>query len=160
VKARGRVAIIKDMHAQIDAECCAAYGWESEITDAEILARLVSLNARRAIEERRGFIRWMRPGFQIDRFGPLSHRADRVQTIAAAGPHAKRAFPAQPREQAAQVLQLLQASQKPLTAEEIAAVYKRSDAARPSIEDILGSLQRLGALDSFDDGRSYFVCAA
>jgi Fe2+ or Zn2+ uptake regulation protein len=160
VKARGRVAIIKDLHAQIDAECCAAYGWESEIADAEILARLVSLNARRAIEERRGFIRWMRPGFQIDRFGPLSHRADRVQTIAAASPHAKRAFPAQPREQAAQVLQLLQASQKPLTAEEIAAVYKRSDAARPSIEDILGSLQRLGALDSFDDGRSYFVCAA
>ena len=41
-----------------------AYGWPHDLSDEEILARLVALNAERAEEERRGIVRWLRPEFQ------------------------------------------------------------------------------------------------
>jgi hypothetical protein len=34
------------------------------LSEDEILRRLVALNAERAEEERRGIVRWLRPGFQ------------------------------------------------------------------------------------------------
>ena len=42
----------------------AAYGWPATLTDAEILERLVALNAERAAEEKRGIIHWLRPDYQ------------------------------------------------------------------------------------------------
>ena len=48
----------------------AAYGWlrdghpETDLPDAEILTRLVALNAARAAEEAAGTIRWLRPEYQ------------------------------------------------------------------------------------------------
>lgn len=156
----GRIVTIKDLHDQIDAACCTAYGWPADISNEQMLAELVALNAQRTAEERRGFIRWLRPGFQIDRLGPLAHRADRVQTLAAAKHNARRSFPQTSREQAAQVLHLLQGSTKPLTVDEIISTYKRSSDIRESVGDILRSLQRLGTADSVDGGHSYFICAA
>ncbi len=42
----------------------AAYGWPPTLTDAEILERLVALNAERAKEEVSGLVRWLRPDYQ------------------------------------------------------------------------------------------------
>jgi hypothetical protein len=39
---------------------------------AGIVARLVALNATRAAEEKSGHIRWLRPDYQIPRFGAKS----------------------------------------------------------------------------------------
>lgn len=36
----------------------------ADLSDDEILRRLVALNAERAEEERRGIVRWLRPEFQ------------------------------------------------------------------------------------------------
>ncbi len=41
-----------------------AYGWPHDLSDDEILRRLVDLNRERAEEEKRGLIRWLRPEFQ------------------------------------------------------------------------------------------------
>jgi len=41
-----------------------AYGWPADLSNEEILRRLVALNAERAEEESRGIIRWLRPEFQ------------------------------------------------------------------------------------------------
>ena len=41
-----------------------AWGWPGLVTDAEILNRLVALNAERAAEEKGGLIRWLRPDSQ------------------------------------------------------------------------------------------------
>ena len=38
--------------------------WPATLTDAEILERLVALNAERAAEEKRGIIHWLRPDYQ------------------------------------------------------------------------------------------------
>jgi hypothetical protein len=46
----------------------AAYGWPADLAPAEIVARLVALNAERAAEEAAGHIRWLRPDYQIPRF--------------------------------------------------------------------------------------------
>ena len=66
-----RVGIIARLHEQIDAEVASAYGWPAELPPAEVVERLVALNAARAAEEQSGKIRWLRPDYQISRFaGP------------------------------------------------------------------------------------------
>jgi hypothetical protein len=67
-KQRGRVLILKELHEQIDALTAQAYGWPADLTDEQILERLVSLNAERAKEEATGHVRWLRPDYQIPRF--------------------------------------------------------------------------------------------
>ncbi|WP_252257614.1 class I SAM-dependent DNA methyltransferase [Erythrobacter aurantius] len=64
-----RVGIIDRLHEQIDAEVAAAYGWPADLPPAEIVARLVALNAERASEEKAGKVRWLRPDYQVPRFG-------------------------------------------------------------------------------------------
>jgi hypothetical protein len=51
VKARGRVLILKDVHDQIDHATADAYGWPHDLTDEQILEKLVALNDERAKEE-------------------------------------------------------------------------------------------------------------
>jgi hypothetical protein len=41
-----------------------AYGWPEDLSDADILERLVALNHARAAEEATGHIRWLRPEYQ------------------------------------------------------------------------------------------------
>ncbi|MGB7405075.1 MAG: DNA methyltransferase [Pacificimonas sp.] len=64
-----RAWIIDDLHKKIDAAVARAYGWETGLAPAEIVARLVALNAERAAEEAEGKVRWLRPDYQIPRFG-------------------------------------------------------------------------------------------
>ena len=52
------------MHDELDAAVAAAYGWPVDLSDAELLTRLVALNAKRAAEEKAGTVRWLRPAFQ------------------------------------------------------------------------------------------------
>lgn len=61
---QGLVGILKDIHERVDAEVAAAYGWPADLSDDEILHRLVDLNRARAAEEARGLIRWLRPDYQ------------------------------------------------------------------------------------------------
>ena len=61
---RGLVSTLKSLHDDLDAAVSAAYGWPARLTDAEILERLVALNAERAAEEARGVIHWLRPEYQ------------------------------------------------------------------------------------------------
>ncbi|MDP3674140.1 MAG: class I SAM-dependent DNA methyltransferase [Novosphingobium sp.] len=63
-----RAGIVDRLHHQIDAAVAAAYGWPADLSPAEIVARLVALNATRAAEERAGHVRWLRPDYQIPRF--------------------------------------------------------------------------------------------
>ncbi len=72
--ARARVGIVGRLHEQIDAEVAAAYGWADDwkngnLPPAEIVSRLVALNGTRAAEEKAGTVRWLRPDYQIPRFG-------------------------------------------------------------------------------------------
>ena len=70
---RARARIVAKLHDDLDAAVAAAYGWGDEwarapLPPAEIVARLVALNAERAAEEAAGTVRWLRPDYQIPRF--------------------------------------------------------------------------------------------
>jgi hypothetical protein len=58
----GLVAILQKLHDELDAAVADAYGWPVNLSDDEILNRLVALNAERVREERNGHVRWLRPG--------------------------------------------------------------------------------------------------
>ena len=68
-QARAQAGIVNRLHQQLDAAVAEAYGWPIELSPAEIVARLVALNAERAAEEAAGTVRWLRPEYQIPRFG-------------------------------------------------------------------------------------------
>ena len=60
----GLVSVLRQLHDDLDAAVFAAYGWPPTLTDAEILERLVAVNAKRAKEEASGLVRWLRPDYQ------------------------------------------------------------------------------------------------
>ena len=46
--AKGLVSLLLDLHQKLDAAVAQAYGWPVELSDADILDRLVALNHERA----------------------------------------------------------------------------------------------------------------
>ncbi len=61
---QGLIGILKDIHDRIDTAVADAYGWPVDLSDEDILERLVSLNKERRLEEAAGKVRWLRPEFQ------------------------------------------------------------------------------------------------
>jgi hypothetical protein len=45
---KGLVAVLKQLHEDLDTAVFAAYGWPAAITDQEILEQLTALNSERA----------------------------------------------------------------------------------------------------------------
>lgn len=58
------VSILLQLHNELDVAVADAYGWPVNLTNEEILEKLVLLNKERANEEARGLIRWLRPEYQ------------------------------------------------------------------------------------------------
>src|SRR3546814_8048079 len=52
-----RSTLIRQHHDAIDALVAESYGWPADLSDEEILTRLVALNKERAAEEASGLIR-------------------------------------------------------------------------------------------------------
>jgi len=151
---RGRVLILRDLHDQIDAAVLKAYDWPETLSGEEIISRLVELNQMRAQDEQTGLIRWLRPDYQTGKIGPLAHKADKVQSITTTRPARTRpAFPTDRRAQAGCVLQLL--NRTPQDAIHLAARFKPQTDIERDIEEVLVSLDRLGEVETFDNGRSY-----
>lgn len=55
------IGVLKQLHDELDAAVCDAYGWRDAPDDDAILERLVALNAERVREEAQGRVRWLRP---------------------------------------------------------------------------------------------------
>lgn len=158
----GLVLIMKELHDRLDVAVAEAYGWPADLTDDEILVRLVALNKERAEEERRGLIRWLRPDYQIPRFARgMDRQAARedgaqiaAEFIAAVGQ--KPSFPSGAVEQAAAVFAALSAASAPLDAKGLAARFRRSKTAERKIGELLASLARLGYVFS-RDGKAFLL---
>jgi hypothetical protein len=135
-----------------------AYGWPPNLTDEEILERLVALNAERAEEERRGLVRWLRPEFQ----NPAGTKATvqtemEVEETAAAVPAKPAELPLWPKElrdQVAAVRDLFTTdgrAAKSWTAEQVARAFRGS--RRNDVASVLDALSSLGILLAFDTPR-------
>jgi hypothetical protein len=64
VHEQGLVSVLRQLHDDLDVAVADAYGWPADLTDEQLLERLVALNAERAEEERSGLVRWLRPEYQ------------------------------------------------------------------------------------------------
>ena len=158
------VTTLRHLHDELDAAVSAAYGWPANLTDDEILTRLVDLNARRAAEESEGQIRWLRPDYQIPLLAPAQSTlalTDAPRKGRARSPSA----PPTPRKpklvwkkssmsaQFTAVETVLAAATRPLTAAEIASQIPRSTPA--DVQPILDTLETLARIHPGDQKGTY-----
>lgn len=148
---RGLVTIIRQHHDAIDALVAEAYGWPADLSDEEILTRLVALNKERAAEEAKGLIRWLRPEFQAPGYqAPVEQKLD-LGEAAAPLPDNVIPWPATLPEQVSAVQTVLSAAQAPLAAQDIARSFKGKRAA--TVRPVLDALAAIGQARRLEDGR-------
>ena len=151
---QGLVSVLRQLHEDLDAAVCDAYGWPASLPDEEILERLVRLNAARAAEERAGHVRWLRPEFQKPAAGVAAAFGAEFDTAApAAAPSKaeKQPWPKSIPEQARAVRQALAAGRGVVTPQQLAAAFRRANVAR--IEELLQTLVSLGQAREVSAGR-------
>lgn len=158
----GQVLILKELHDRLDAEVAAAYGWSADLSDDEILSGLVALNKERAAEERKGKVRWLRPEYQVPRFGSAKEKRELDLVggeVHAAAPAAakKQTYPKNEIEQTAAVMAALASATTAIGADAIAATFVQGQKAAKSVQAVLDSLARMGHLDTPDGGRTFLL---
>lgn len=161
----GLVLILKELHEKLDVAVADAYGWPVDLPEEEVLARLVALNKERAKEEKRGKVRWLRPEYQIPRFGSEKEKeeqleADLGEAILAAVSGPKPSFPTDERDQTPAVLHQLMEADGLLDAETIASAFRQGRKCLGSVNAVLASLFRMGLVSSADGKRFAFRRAA
>jgi type I restriction-modification system DNA methylase subunit len=146
----GLVSVLKQLHDDLDAAVFAAYGWPATLTDAEILERLVALNAERAAEEKRGVIHWLRPDYQT-KLNPgvtlpaeLPFSLDKKSKKAKATAHKPKGKESWPKKMAerVQVVEAVLHRVGTATPAELAAQIKRAKPA--DVAEILETLVTMG----------------
>jgi hypothetical protein len=157
IRDEGLVLILKEYHDHLDAAVARAYGWPVDLSDDDILARLVALNGERAREERAGRVRWLRPAYQVPRFGSPREKAELDLTGSdmrqPQEAKAKPLFPADDIGQTAAVLAALAVADAPTTAEAIAAGFRQGQKVKSRIALTLVALARMGLIARADPGR-------
>ena len=158
------VSTLKQLHDDLDATVADAYGWSWPLTDAEILEKVVTLNAARAAEEAKGHIRWLRPDYQKPLFAGEKQSSlgldddssktakPRPKTLKPK-PGAKAPWPKSIAERAKAVEAALTAAEQPLTATELAKQFSR--AKDKEVAEILETLAALGRAHPGDAKGTY-----
>jgi hypothetical protein len=158
IKDEGLILILKELHERLDALVFQAYGWPADLTDEEILERLVALNAERAKEEAAGLVRWLRPDYQIPRFakGAAAAKTEEFDLGAnvVAIDRALPDFPKDRHEDSLAVEHALLSAGRPMDAAALARGFKRGGKRiEPRIEQALMTLVRYGRITMTADGR-------
>jgi len=142
----GLVSVLGQLHDDLDAAVFAAYGWPATLTDAEILERVVALNAERANEEASGLIRWLRPEYQNPQGAPARRSALVIPTLnpqpSTLNSPRKLPWPRTLAERVKAVSAALAAVKQPVTAAELAKGFARVKAE--AVGEILETLCTMG----------------
>lgn len=148
---QGLVSVLRQIHEDLDREVFAAYGWPGDLTDEQILERLVALNKERAEEERRGLVRWLRPEFQAPQEAkPTQAEMEIAEPEALAAKTRKPAWPKTLPEQVQAVRAALAAREAAVTPAQLARDFSR--ARSDQVEQLLATLTALGHARSTADG--------
>ena len=146
----GLIGILKDLHDQIDAAVAEAYGWPVDLSDEDILFRLVALNKERAEEEARGHIRWLRPDYQNPEGRVAAKGKTKDMDLGVAAKVEKAPWPKTLPDQIAAVREALNELGE-ATPDQIARRFMR--ARTTSVQPLLESLAALGQAELVEDGR-------
>lgn len=147
---QGLIGILRDLHDQIDAAVADAYGWPNDLSDEDILMRLVDLNKTRAAEEAAGHIRWLRPDYQ----NPTGAKVEKGKTtdmdLGVVAKVEKAPWPKGLPDQIAAVREAL-VEMGEASPEQIARSFAR--ARTTAVQPLLESLAALGQADKTEDGK-------
>lgn len=154
---QGLVSVLKQLHDELDAAVFDAYGWPHDLTDEQILEKLVALNAERAEEERNGTIRWLRPEFQnptgaqkpTNLTMPGTEDEAETDEKPAAPAATTTPWPKRPGERIAAIRDLVLGSKRVWRTAEVASNFK--GAKKNDVEDFLDSLAGIGVLVAYGD---------
>ncbi|MDA9265249.1 class I SAM-dependent DNA methyltransferase [bacterium] len=146
----GLIGILRDLHDQIDAAVADAYGWPNDLSDEDILLRLVALNKDRAEEEARGHIRWLRPDYQNPTGAQSAKGKTADMDLGVVAKIEKAPWPKTMPEQIAAVREAL-SEMGEATPEQIARRFVRGRAV--TVEPLMESLAALGQAERGEDGR-------
>jgi hypothetical protein len=147
---QGLVSVLRQLHDDLDAAVANAYGWPADLSDEEILTRLVALNAERAAEEAQGIIRYLRPEYQnpagtsATQSGLKLTKEKTAKTKTAKTSSAKAPWPKPLAERVRAVEEALRAASAPVTAETLAKTFARASSS--DIQEILDTLVTLGRI--------------
>lgn len=155
---RARVYILQHLHQRLDAAVAEAYGWPADLGEQEILGRLVALNQARRAEEAKGKVRWLRPDFQISRFGrPGDHRPTGELDLGLPSLPAGTSLPIWPKDRDSQPFEVESAVRdlgEDVTAAQLARVFKGGGKRlEPRVNQILLTLATYGRIRRTGDGR-------
>jgi len=165
----GLVGVLQSLHDELDAAVLQAYGWQDlgpvpwadeaarQRWTETVLERLVALNARRAADEARGVVRWLRPEFQnpAAQGGAATAQpghaedddADEARDQASPGVSttvARRPWPAELPEQMRATAEVLAASAIALGTDAIASHFTGRGPWKKRLPQILETLEALG----------------
>lgn len=148
--------VLRDLHEELDRAVAQAYGWNWALPTEEILERLVALHTARVEEEGTGVVRWLRPEYQLARFGGGTPAPDHLELEAPSLSVAERAAEPWPSSVVEQIaaLQRLTATSA-VSVEEAASSFQ--NARRDLVERHLDTLAILGELRVTPDGRYHVV---
>lgn len=154
---RGLIGLLRQIHDELDAAVAEAYGWPADLPEAEILERLVQLNAQRAAEEAAGHIRWLRPEYQAPGVQPGVQGKlleEEPEAAPAAGPVGKHPWPDQLPAQAAALRDVLTALGHPADLSAIAVAFEGKATAKRKgdIERLLETMRVLGQVEVNERG--------
>lgn len=172
IHTQGLVSILKELHAELDAAVLQAYQLHPGATPADILTRLLALNAQRAAEEARGTIRWLRPEFQdiqnslskpavpvieqrrldIDLPQEKSYQNSSEKTAPKTSAIVTQAWPATLPEQVRAVAQVLAQSPVALSLAALEAHFKGRGPWKKGLPMLLQTPEALGRAQQFDPG--------
>ena len=183
----GLISVLKEIHDDIDRAVFEVYGWDDlvpalvgkpgatapspyktaaqEEAEEELLSRLVALNRERAAEERRGIVRWLRPGYQIPKLGHKLEGLEEGQQVeavlAVAEPAGgKSVWPRDELDRIRVVRDMLARAAAPLGAESLSAAFKgrNSILRRKGVKKALETLVAAGvAQHDVSGGDRYFI---
>ncbi len=149
---RGLVTLIRQHHEAIDTAVAEAYGWSADLSDEDILTRLVALNKTRAAEEAKGVIRWLRPDFQSP--GATAPQVNATLDLGDApvtAPAAIISWPKTLAEQVSAVAAILAAAPIPQHPRDIARAIQGTNAK--GVTPVLDALAAIGQARKLADGR-------
>jgi hypothetical protein len=149
--AAARIGVLESLHSDLDVAVAEAYGWPVEISDEDILERLLTLNLERAAEEAQGHVRWLRPEFQAPDTASQTAEGPEVSRSAKLDSGMSvRSWPKDDAGRLAAVRDHIYASGEPVSGKDVVAAFK---GARPKpVMNTLASLEALGLITT--DGPS------
>jgi hypothetical protein len=149
----GLVGVLRQIHDDLDVAVAEAYGWPANLSDDDILERLVALNHERSADEAAGVIRWLRPEFQAPKEA-VARKARQIEAdlVVDEGARKKPRLPTALPEQVAAIRTALAEHDGAVTPGVLARRFSQGRRVEKKVEEVLRTLTLLGQAEQTAKG--------